>query len=99
MDNTYGQNENSIQRPYAIICDIPAPTVAGVTIQVLVNRAITDKYWWTKTDHSEAFQIMNWSLAAETVRRFKHNHPRIISWADAVMIMNQQKELMNASNR
>ena len=90
-----GQNISYFEPPYAIICDIPVPKTAGVSIQVLTNRTVSKDRWWTKFEISKAFKIRDWELAKETVGRFHYNNPRIISWSDAVIILNQQRELLN----
>jgi hypothetical protein len=75
---------------YAIICDARQGWRKGIRHLALVDRGKTRRYWWTSDDASLILNYHKKEAAANAVRRLRKNNARVVTFSDAVKIIDEQ---------
>ena len=77
---------------YAVICDARHGEAYAVKYLALVDRTKERNLWWTSDDPTIVLKYVRHHAAAYAVKRLKHNNPRIVSYEEAVSIIQQQQQ-------
>lgn len=81
---------------YAIICDARQGQSLGVTVLALVDRQLYRHEWWTSDKPDKIMRFMKRDAAEFSLSRFKFNNPRIVLYAEAVTLIEMQRESIKA---
>lgn len=76
---------------WAIICDARLGEAYDVEILALVDRSQTTSMWWTSDDVELMMCFTHREAAMRSVRRLKHNNPRVVPYIEAARIIAKQQ--------
>ena len=76
---------------FAIICDARKGGSLGITTLALVDRSKTKRLWWTTDDSNIILNYRKKSAAEFAVSRLRRNNARIVSFNEAVSIIQDQE--------
>jgi len=79
---------------WSIICDSRYGRRKGITTLALVDRKKTKKYWWTDSDINIIINYRCKIAATFVAKRLKKNNARVVSYTQAVRILEDQENLI-----
>ena len=75
---------------YAIVCEARTGASLGITTLALVDRSKSRDAWWTSDDPTLAINYSSEHAAAFVAKRLKMNRPRVVPFADAARLLDEQ---------
>lgn len=84
---------------FSIICDAREGQSLGIYHLALVDRSSGVREWWTSDKPHGIMRFMKRSAAEYSLSRFKFNNPRIVSYAEAVTLIEGQRDSIRAEEQ
>jgi hypothetical protein len=77
---------------FSIICDARHGEAYAVEVLALVDRTKEKEIWWTSDDPTIILKYNSYRTVQQTIRRLKFNNPRIVTYEEAVSIIQKQQQ-------